>query len=116
MAKTEEEIIADKVDKILNTRMDKIKEKFLSEVESQLSDVVKDLTKQISDNVFGDAFANGINAALGSALKGNKLDARSIVNSAASAFAPAIQDYFNPSSAQRGDDLLGMLSRANRNN
>lgn len=89
-------------------------------VARQTALIVKELTLEFEEktkalednfNLRFDSLINGI----ASSVVGGKLDARRFANATARFIAPAIDDFLNKSLGQQGDELIGAISKSQRN-
>ena len=100
--------------KKLNNEINSIIQKELAALAKELNKEFESKIKDAKDGLkleFDSVIAN-----LALAFSGGKFDARSFANSTARSFAPMLKDFLNKSLAQQGDDFLGIISKAQRNN
>ncbi len=91
----------------------KLFEKEMLILRRELDKQVEESLKSASDDM--QAQFSSLAANLASVFVGGNVNARSLANAAARSFVPAIEDFFNRSFAQQGDDLFGFLNKAQRN-
>ena len=103
-------------EKQLNAKITAAQEHFERDLGKQVAEIVSDITSKIGN----ETLANGLNAGIGSIatdlLGGGGVNVRNVANSVATAFAPAVSDFFKQSSSQMADDFSGFLGLSSRNN
>ena len=110
------------IDALLDSRFATLEAKFQKQFDDLNTSLQSQLQQQIPSLVslaFGSSpdvagFGGALSSVVGNLLNGNN-DPRTLANGAAQSFAPVVENYFNSSGAQMGEDLLNFINLAQRN-
>lgn len=101
---------------MLNEKLKSAQELFEQDLTKQASTIVSEISSALGNGSLSNAVENSFEQVVSTLVRGGKVDARSVANTAARAFSSDIGDFFRQSGSQMADDISGFLGFGSRNN